>query len=141
MILEGDITIPYKWTPGPVAGRFLAELRDNRRIMAVKCGACGKVFVPPPDICGQCFKLLDDWVELSGDATVVAVSVVNHLMPWSAAPVPYSLAVIRLDGADTDLIHMVGNAVKRGDRVRPSYKQDRTGSILDIEFFTRATTE
>ena len=28
MILEGNITIPYKWTTGATVGRFLAELKE-----------------------------------------------------------------------------------------------------------------
>jgi uncharacterized OB-fold protein len=135
MILEGNITIPYKWTTGAIIGRFLGELRDNAKIFGARCDSCGKVYVPPPDVCGNCFKPLSEWVELSGEGTVVATSTVERSMPWSPAPVPYTLALIRLDGADTDMIHLAKSNVSDGDRVRAVFKQERGGSILDIDCF------
>jgi uncharacterized protein len=135
MILEGNITIPYKWTTGSTMGRFLGELRDNAKIFGARCDACGKVYVPPPDVCGECFKPLSDWVELSGDGTVIATSVVEHAMPWSPVAVPYTLALIRLDGADTNMIHLAKSNVSAGDRVRAVFKRERSGMILDIDCF------
>jgi uncharacterized OB-fold protein len=137
MILEGNITIPYKWTTGATIGRFLGELRDNAKIFGARCGACGKVYVPPPDVCGECYKSLSEWVELSGEGMVMAASIVEHSMPWSPAPVPYTLALIRLDGADTDMIHMAKPGIAAGDRVRAVFKQERNGTILDIDCFVR----
>ena len=83
MILQGDITIPYKWTTGPAIGRFLAELRDNARLVGARCAKCNKVYVPPTDVCGQCFKPLDEWVELTGEGKIIAVTVVHYQLPWS----------------------------------------------------------
>jgi uncharacterized OB-fold protein len=135
MILEGNITIPYKWTTGAIIGRFLGELRDNAKIFGARCDSCGKVYVPPPDVCGECYKPLSGWVELSGEGTVIATSTVEHGMPWSPVPVPYTLALIRLDGADTNMIHLAGSNVSDGDRVRAVFKQVRSGTILDIDYF------
>jgi uncharacterized OB-fold protein len=133
-MLEGNITIPYKWTTGPVIGRFLAGLKRGR-IVAGKCSGCGRVYVPPPDVCGACFRALSDFLELSGHGTVIATSTVYRSMPWSPVQAPYSLAMIKLDGADTNLIHLISPGLKPGDRVRAHFKQQRVGSILDIERF------
>lgn len=135
MILEGNITIPYRWTTGPAAGRFLTELRDNRRLVGGRCGGCGKVYAPPPDVCGACFALIDEFVALSGEGTVVAVTTVHEAMPWSPVSVPYRLGLIRLDGADTEMVHLVAGGVTSGDRVRARFKRDRAGAILDIDRF------
>jgi uncharacterized OB-fold protein len=135
MILEGDITIPYKWTTGPAAGRFLAELRDNARVVGGRCAECGRVYVPPPDVCGDCFKPVNDWIALSGQGVEVAASRVHRRMPFSPADAPYTVALVRLDGADTDLLHLVEEGVGAGDRVVARFKQERGGSILDIECF------
>ena len=52
-------------------------------------------------------------------------------------PQPVTLGLIRLDGADTVLMHRLidvdGPAI--GDRVTARVRTDRTGSILDIEGF------
>ncbi|HKQ04106.1 MAG TPA: Zn-ribbon domain-containing OB-fold protein [Blastocatellia bacterium] len=135
MILEGDITIPYKWTTGATTGRFLAELKENARLVGARCQDCGKVYVPPPDLCGECYRPLGDWVPLSGEGTVVAITNVERRMPWSPSPTPYALGLIRLDGADTNLLHMVAPGVKAGDRVAAVFKAARSGVLLDIETF------
>ena len=135
MIFEGDISIPYKWTTGPTTGRFLGELKDNARIVGAHCSSCGRVYVPPPEVCTECFKPISDWVPLSGEGTLVATSVVERTMPWSPSAAPYTLALIKLDGADTNLIHLVRAGLKRGDRVRAAFKTQKTGALLDIEYF------
>ncbi|HKP12355.1 MAG TPA: Zn-ribbon domain-containing OB-fold protein [Blastocatellia bacterium] len=135
MILEGNITIPYKWTTGPTVGRFLAELKENGRVVGARCGGCGKVYVPPADVCGECYKPLDDWVALSGEGSVVALTTVERVMPFSPAAAPYTLALVRLDGADTDLLHLASPGLRAGDRVAAVFKSERTGSLLDIECF------
>jgi uncharacterized OB-fold protein/putative sterol carrier protein len=135
MILEGNITIPYKWTTGATVGRFLAELKENGRLVGARCGGCNRVYVPPTDVCGQCYKPLDEWVPLNGEGTVVALTTVARTMPFSPVAAPYTLALVRLDGADTDLLHLAGDDVKAGDRVCAIFKSERTGSLLDIECF------
>jgi uncharacterized OB-fold protein len=135
MILEGNITIPYKWTTGATVGRFLAELKENARLVGGRCDGCGKVYVPPADVCGECYKPLDDWVPLTGEGTVVAITTVERTMPWSPMTAPYMLALIRLDGADTNLLHLANPSLKAGDRVAAVFKAERSGSLLDIECF------
>lgn len=139
MILEGNITIPYKWTTGATIGRFLAELRDNARLVGARCDGCGTVYVPPPDVCGECYKPLADWIALSGEGEAIACTTVERAMPWSPVPPPYTLALIKLDGATTNLLHMVNAGVKAGERVRAVFKPNRTGALLDIEHFISIT--
>ena len=138
MILEGNITIPYKWTTGATVGHFLAELKANARLVGARCGACGKVYVPPPDVCGECYKPLEDWVPLTGEGTVVAITTVERTMPFSPIAAPYTLALVRLDGADTNMLHLAAPGLKAGDRVAALFKAERAGTLLDIECFAPA---
>jgi len=135
MILEGNITIPYKWTAGPTVGRFLAELKENGRLVGARCGVCRRVYVPPADVCGQCYRPLDEWVPLTGYGTVLAVTSVERAMPFSPVASPYTLLLVHLDGADTNLLHLASGEIKAGDRVRAVFKTERAGSLLDIEGF------
>ena len=54
--------------------------------------------------------------------------------------VPYVSAIIKLDGADTYMIHGVRppdaklGRVKTGDRVKVVFREERTGSIADFYF-------
>ena len=69
-------------------------------------------------------------------------------MSWSWQPEPlagqplgrpFGWALIRLDGADTAMLHAVdagsAAAMRTGMRVRPRWAADRVGSIRDIACF------
>ena len=46
-----------------------------------------------------------------------------------------SFALVRLDGADTVVLHRLLGTTDIGGRVRAVLRQDRTGSIHDVEGF------
>jgi hypothetical protein len=52
---------------------------------------------------------------------------------------PFAFALVKLDGADTALLHVVdaGSAdrMQTGMRVRPEWADERVGSVLDIARF------
>ncbi len=45
---------PQRWSTGPVMGKFLKALRDEKRIMANVCPRCGRSQVPPREVCAVC---------------------------------------------------------------------------------------
>ena len=57
---------------------------------------------------------------------------------------PFAWALIRLDGADTALLHGVdagrSDAMITGMRVRARWAEERTGSITDIACFEPVTS-
>jgi hypothetical protein len=102
MIVEGRIRIPYRWPAGRVGGRYLEELRKGR-IVGLRCPDCRTVTVPPRPRCLACRSTSDDWVPVGPGGTV---------MTWTR-----DLALIRLDGADTSILHRVLGSVGEGTRV------------------------
>jgi hypothetical protein len=52
---------------------------------------------------------------------------------------PIIYGIIRLDGADTGLVHMLGEVdleqVKVGMRLQAVFKEKRVASVLDIKYF------
>ena len=38
---------------GATGTKFLKEIRDNKKIMGIKCPSCGKVYVPPRLHCAR----------------------------------------------------------------------------------------
>lgn len=138
-VMDGNITVPYTWTCGPAVGAFLAELRDNKKIIGVKCSNCDQVMCPPRDICPGCFVKNDDYVQVGPGGTVVGFSVVEVQNDDQPEEPPYALALIQMDGADTNLIHLLGEVdhgdVEHGMRVEPAWRENRTGSLTDIKHF------
>jgi hypothetical protein len=73
------------------------------------------------------------------EGTVVSWSWMPDPLDGQPLAVPFAWALIRLDGADTALLHAVdagsAAAMRTGLRVRPRWSAARTGSIRDIACF------
>ncbi len=134
---ESTIQFPYKRSLGPVIGAFMTALADQR-LVGIRSG--DRVICPPlewdPDT-GQ--ELAVDLVDVGPAGTVESWSWVSS--PSSQHPFdhPFAFAFIRLDGADTALVHAVDagslDAMSTGMRVAPRWRPERTGHITDIEAF------
>lgn len=131
----------YTRTVGPVTGRFLTGLRDGR-IEGVKT-VKGRVIVPPTEYDPDTAEAVtDEYVEVGPGGTVTTwawVSEPRNLQPLER---PFAWALIRLDGADTAMLHAVDagepGAMKTGMRVEPRWRDERIGMITDIECFVPA---
>lgn len=144
-ILEGYISLPYRWAMGFTTTRFFEELK-NKKIMGTKCPKCSRVLIPARSFCSHCFEKIDEWKEVSQEGTLRTWCAVNFSYEGQPKEPPYILGIIDLDGADVGLPHFVGGVdlddfeeaaqkVHIGCRVRAVWKENRTGNILDIDFF------
>jgi uncharacterized OB-fold protein len=138
-VVEGKISIPMTYSAGAVGSRFLIELRDNKRIMGLRCPKCNTVYVPPRSTCESCFGELNEWVEVSHEGTVLTYTVVCQPSPVLPAELPVIYGIIQLDGAGTGFVHLLGEVkpeeLKVGMRVKAVFKEERTASVLDIKYF------
>lgn len=138
-IYHGQIYIPNRYSAGAVGSRFLIEIRDKKRIMGTRCPTCNRVYVPARSICKDCFGQLDEWVEVSDKGTVLTYTVCNQPNPVQPVETPLVYGIIQLDGADTGLVHMLGEVdpeqLRIGMRVQAVFKEQREASILDIKYF------
>jgi hypothetical protein len=126
-VLDATIALPYTLTTGRAAGSFLAEL-GNRHILGSRCDECDRVMAPPQDYCTRCGSPSETFVRMPETGVVTAVT-------RTARGV---LALIRLDGADTDLLHRVtedGPGVTVGARVTAVWAENPTQSVLDLDGF------
>jgi uncharacterized protein len=132
------LEFPYKRSLGPVIGTFLSGLRDGR-LLGIRAPG-GRVVVPPleydPDT-GEALEL--NLVEVGPMATVTSWSWVASPTPRHPLDHPFAFALIQPDGATNSLVHAVDagdiGAMKTGMRVRPRWREERKGSITDIEAF------
>jgi len=139
--LKGKIEVPYEWTAGEAPGKFLTALRDEKKIIGARCSGCGKVYVPPQESCGTCFDAKVEYVEVKDRGELVSFTIVHKplvLVP-RPLPAPFALALIKLDSADTAMIHYLGEVdiekIRCGMRVQAVWKDEREGSVLDILYF------
>ncbi|MFI7698000.1 Zn-ribbon domain-containing OB-fold protein [Nonomuraea sp. NPDC049480] len=134
----------YTRSTGPVVGRFLSELRA-RRIVGVRT-AEGRVLVPPLEYdpaTGE--PVTAEYTEVGPAGTVTAWTWVHEPLDGHPLDRPFAWALIKLDGADTALVHAVlpehVKAMETGMRVWPIWRDQPTGHITDISHFAPEVTK
>ena len=82
---------------------------------------------------------MEEWVELGNQGTITGFTVVSHSSPVMPLEPPFAYARIRLDGADTDFVHLINEGdpekLEIGARVEAVFKEKPRKRILDIEYF------
>lgn len=131
---------PYKHSTGETIGRFLAGLKEQKRIWGQRTAGQG-VVVPPLGYSEIDASDATEWVAVQDTGVITACAVVHEpidrLHPFSE---PFAFVLVKLDGADTALAHVVKEnlaALRVGVRVRAVWAADeqRVGSIRDITHF------
>ncbi len=139
-VIEGKMALPYQYFAGATGSKFIVALRDERKILGVRCEACDKTFVPPRQTCERCFSnLTDRWVEIAPTGEVTGFTVIRYAEPYQPKAPPYVLALVKLDGADTPVAHLlecgkVENA-RVGMRVQAVFSEEPKDNILAISHF------
>jgi uncharacterized OB-fold protein len=132
-----DIEFDYTRSLGPVLSQFMAALAE-RRILGAR-GADGRVHAPPFEYDPVTAEPPGDLLPVGPEGTVLSWSWMPEPLADQPLAVPFAWALIRLDGADTGLLHAVdagsAAAMRTGLRVRPRWAAARTGSIRDIACF------
>lgn len=142
-VVEGKLALPYSYFAGRVGSKFLTTIRDEKKIMGIKCNRCCKVFVPPRQTCDVCMEdIRDNWVDVKNTGEVTNFTVVRYNDKHLPKKAPYILAMIRLDGADTSLVHVVEGIepeqAQIGMKVQAVFAKETTSTILDIDHFAPA---
>ena len=139
LVHKSQINVPYDWWAGETASRFFISIRDEQKILGTKCGRCQKVFVPPRKSCPECFGQEVAWVDLSPQGELITYTVARRQLAALPEKVPSIFGLIKLDGADTALLHMLGEVqpeeVEIGMRLEAKFSEERRGNILDIAYF------
>jgi len=138
-----EISFDYTRSLGPVLSQFMTGLAQ-RTILGSR-SADGRVYVPPAEYDPVTFSPPQELVPVGPEGTVVTWSWQPE--PRDSQPLdrPFAWALIRLDGADTDLLHAVdagaATAIRTGMRVRPRWAPEPAGHIRDIVCFEPAGNE
>jgi len=137
----GEIPIQSRYTYGLAGERFFREIMDNARLLGTHCPSCQYTYVPPTLFCERCFTRLEDWVEVGSEGMVESFTVLHVTLDGTPLDEPDVLALIQLDGADSVLVHRLGDVsldeLRIGMRVKAVFepRRKRKGGILDIRHF------
>jgi len=143
LVAEFNAKFPYDYSAGRYASHFLKKLKEEKRIIGIRCPKCQRVFVPPRPACGYCFVRNTDWVDLGDEGILWGYTIVQFpfLDPLTGEerPIPYGYGFIELKGAATRLQHFVTasnlNKLRIGMPMKAVFRENRKGSLADILYF------
>src|SRR5215813_2246158 len=132
-----EISFDYTRSLGPTLSEFVTALAE-RRILGARASD-GRVHAPPFEYDPVTGAPPTEFVEVGTGGSVVSWTWTDRPLEGQPLRNAFGWALIRLDGADTALLHAVdaGSAdrMRTGMRVRPRWA-DRTGTgITDIACF------
>ena len=138
--MASPLRMEYTYVAGAGRSVFLRGLQE-RRLLAARCPGCSRVYAPAPQSCSRCLRPVGPPFELTGHGRVATFCVVNFPFPGQVYQPPYVVAHIRLDGADTSLMHLVREVaperVRIGLRVEPVWvcTHELDTSTTSIRYF------
>jgi uncharacterized OB-fold protein len=143
LVFDEPYVADYEYSVGKTGTRFFTELKENRKILGTRCPSCDLVYFPPRSICGTCLSKLNEWKELGHKGTLITYTVVRYPSAAHSADPPFAYGIVKLDGADTCISHLLGDLdlenIRIGMRVEAVFEQNRNGNMLDIKYFRPAT--
>ncbi|MGI9603786.1 MAG: Zn-ribbon domain-containing OB-fold protein [Acidimicrobiales bacterium] len=141
--VDSTLAYPYTRTTGPVIGPFLTGLRDGS-LIGIRCGE--QVLCPPLEFDPATgAELAPDFVEVGPGGEVVGWTWVGEPTEKHPCADPFAFALIRLDGADTPMVHAVEadsiDEMVTGMRVQVQFRPERHGAVTDVFFVPEARAE
>jgi uncharacterized protein len=144
-MLTTPVRLHYEHAASPTETSFLRGLADGR-LLAQRCPACGKVYIPPRGACPTDGVPTADEVELPDHGIVTTFCVVNVPYPGQRVTPPYVAAAVLLEGADIPFQHLIlgcdPDEVRMGMRVQAVWKpRDEWGTTMENIDHFRPTGE
>jgi uncharacterized OB-fold protein len=136
--IEGGLPVAFRYTPGVGNTAFLEALRDRGVFLGSRCEDCGVTYLPARIFCERCLASLTPDTECGPEGTLESWTVAHRDVDGNTLDAPVTYALVRLDGADTVLLHRLLAPAAIGARVRAVVAPDRSASIHDIEGFEPA---
>jgi uncharacterized protein len=140
--VPGELSVSFRYTPGVGNSAFFEALRDRGVFVGARCDRCEITYVPARIFCERCLRELEPGVECGPGGELVSWTIARIDVDERPLDRPVTYGMIRLDGADTVLLHRLidlNGDPEIGMRLLAVLAADRDGSILDVEGFAPAS--
>jgi hypothetical protein len=140
---DGEFPVRHRYTPGVAGTAFFTALRDRGVLLGSRCEACSYTYVPARLFCERCFAELAADTEVGPGGELVSFTIGFVGLDGEPLEDPETIGLVRLDGADSVLVHRVLDAdepLEIGERLEVVLRPEgeREGTIVDIEGFRSA---
>jgi len=151
MCVQGQWNIgAYKYKASTLMEEYVQGLRE-RKLVASLCFGCGKVILPPRNLCGRCHRRMDGRRVVSDRGTITCFIVSppvqkGKLRVLGTDPVETGVlkegeilvpVFVRFDGSDSNvntlLIGADPDSVHIGMRVKAVWAKETRGALSDLE--------
>jgi uncharacterized OB-fold protein len=140
-------SINQRFPTGPYMGRFFEGLKE-KKFIANKCPKCGRVQMPPREVCANCRVRCDEFVEVGPKMYMLLLDICYFASPdpltGETRETPYGVVVVFPEGKEPvekreSFVHLlkrsdIGKAAF-GTRLRPVWAEKTTGSFNDLLYF------
>ncbi|AIG96969.1 MULTISPECIES: Zn-ribbon domain-containing OB-fold protein [Archaeoglobus] len=151
MQVEGEWNVgAYRWkAPVGYLDEYVKSFRE-RKIIGSLCASCGRVYVPPREICARCFTETAEKVEVSQYGEVLAFLVSPPLEKGKVVIAGIDavqagflkegeqiiLAMVRFEGTSSSLVLPLINTepekVRVGMKVKAVWAEECKGKLADL---------
>jgi len=132
-----ELAFDYTRSLGATLSRFMTGLAD-RTVVGTRCSD-GRVYVPPLEYDPLTHAPVTEFVEVADRGVVLSWTWTDEPLPGQPLDGPFAWALVKLDGADTGMLHAVAvdspEAIRTGLRVRAQWAAERRGHVRDIACF------
>jgi uncharacterized protein len=136
-----ELSFDYTRSLGPTLSRFMTGLA-GRSIVGAR-GSDGRVYVPPLEYDPVTGTAIDEFVGVADRGEVLSWSWTAEPLPGQPLDRPFAWVLVKLDGADTGLLHALDAGstadVRTGMRVQARWATEPVGHIRDIVCFEPET--
>ena len=144
MIIEQRWDLTYNHSADAATAHFLRTLRDEGKVLGIRCPVCRRVLTPARPICDRDFCETEGWVELGTSGTLELFTIMYLAIDGLPEP-PYVLAYVKPEGADTAIGGFLEGVdlsspeaataqLKLGMSVSIDVRDEREGRITDLYF-------
>lgn len=140
-LVSGRMPVSHRYTAGLAGEKFFRALRDRGVFLATRCEEDGVTYCPARAFCERCLRPLGGYFEVGPLGTLESFTVVYRGLDEETLEEPVVIGLIKLDGADTHLVHRIGGdsraILEIGIPLEPVLKRKslRSGALEDVEHF------
>ena len=143
---KGFVRADFSFWVGQYMDKFY-DAFENKKIIGNKCSKCGKVFVPPRKICGECNEIINinkNWIDLPDTGTLLNFTITYYRVSDRAGRKtknPLTIGMVQIDGSDTAIIYPLlkisPEELEIGMKVSIEWEENPKGNPSDIKGFVR----
>ncbi|MHA1196611.1 MAG: Zn-ribbon domain-containing OB-fold protein [Promethearchaeota archaeon] len=143
---KGLVRAQFEFWVGLYLDKFYDAL-ENKKIIGNKCPKCGKIFVPPRKVCGECNTIIpleENWVDLPDTGTLKNFTITHYKVNDRGVrkvKKPQIIGMINIDGSDTCIVYRLLNIepkdLKIGMKVKIEWEEKTNGAPSDIKGFVK----